>query len=160
MLTAEQLLRTLDSPFTFTRRPVAVPADVRASWKVLLVLEMLDKCCRGNRSSLRRLHLLNWATRSPDHAEVLLGALSGSVDPATVLVRLDPSLDRAIARARGYGYVIASRGNRVTLTRAGQGLLKGVDTSGVLEVERAILKQIGHQLSEGKTDDILEWFSR
>lgn len=158
-LTPRAVLEALVVPFHFARRPVPVPGDLRAPWKIPLLVAMLDRCCRGNRSSVRRLHVLNWAVRSPEHAATLLGALDGTLDPTMVLVRLDPSLNRAIDRARGLRLVALPKGHRVVLTAAGIRLARNLSGAKALAAELAILSNIGHQLSEKQTDAILRWYS-
>ena len=160
MLTPDEILDAVNAPFSFVRRPVPIPGDLRASWKVLLLLAMLARCCRGSRSSLHRLHVLNWATRVPRNGSILLGALAGVVDPTTVLVRLDPSLNRAIDRARGFGVVALPRGNRVVLMAAGVRVASQLESSDVFSTELETLGEIGHRLSEGKTTEILQWYDR
>jgi hypothetical protein len=157
MLSADEILSVLSVPFDFTRKPVPVPGDLRASWKSLLLLAMLDCCCRGNRSSLKRLHVLNWVTRAQHNLQALLGALRGSIEPTTVLVRFDPSLNRAIDRARGFGFIESPRGDRILLSAAGLHLAEQISKAQILAPERHILSQIGYQLTEAKADEILRW---
>jgi hypothetical protein len=50
--------------FRFTRRPMAIAAELRPDWKIGAVLLILHLSSHGGKSSLRRLHILNWALRS------------------------------------------------------------------------------------------------
>ena len=160
ILSPQEVLATLGVPFMFKRRPVPVPGDLRASWKVFLVLGILHRCCRGSRSSLKRLHVLNWAVRSPDNLRALVAALEGELDPTTVLVRFDPSLNRAIDLARGYGLVESPRGDRVVLTATGMRAVAALSKADGLAEELEGLTEIGHRLSEGRADEILRWYTQ
>lgn len=160
MLSPDEILEALNIPFRFVRRPVPIPADLRASWKIALVVAILDRCCRGGRSSLRRLHVLNWAIRSPRNLKAVHGALQGAVDPTTVLVRFDPSLNRAIDRARGFGLVRSPRGDRVELTPMGEALVRQMAVSETLSTESEALSEIGQQLTEARTDELLRWYAQ
>ena len=53
-----------DQALRFKRRPMAIAAELRPDWKIAALLLILHLSSRGGKSSLRRLHILNWALRS------------------------------------------------------------------------------------------------
>ena len=83
----------------------------------------------------------------------------GSVEPTDVLVRFDPSLNRAIDRAIGFGIVKLPSGNRVTLTPKATEIAESVETAGVLIAELGSLERIGFQLTETKVTEITRWYN-
>ncbi len=52
-------------PFRFKRKPMPIAAELRPDWKMATLLLILDVSSYAGKSSLKRLHLLNWAIRSP-----------------------------------------------------------------------------------------------
>src|SRR5688500_18987968 len=116
------LLREADLRVSFERRPFPLVADLRLTWRLPLLALCLQICCRGGRSSLARLHLLNWAVRTPKSRTLLLQALDGHRRPHDMPVRLEPSLIRVIDFAAGEGLVDFPKGDRVQLATKGYGL--------------------------------------
>ena len=110
----------LDSPILFRARPVAIPADLRPLWRMRAVLLLRRKCCRQGRSSLARIHVLNWALRTSEAGRQLVQAIEGTVSPDAVLVRIEPSLNRAVDLARGHGLIRQVGGDRIELTPGGR----------------------------------------
>lgn len=143
------ILGELDAPFTFQKRPVALPGDLRPDWRLAVLVLILRRCCRNGQSTLRRLHVLNWAIRSARGREAFLRRLSGENYPDEVLVRYEPALNRAIDLARGLGLVTRISGNRVRLTLAGSRLADDVDElKDVLVEEKMFLARIRGQVTE------------
>ena len=68
----------LDAEFIFRRRPLALPGDLRPRWRIGLLALLLNNCCRQQRSSLTRLHVLNWAVRSEANHENLTALIKGA----------------------------------------------------------------------------------
>jgi hypothetical protein len=139
---------------SFTRRPSPVVGDLRISWRLSLLVLTLSLCCRRGQSSHKRLHLLNWAVRTPGARRQLLAALDGAQRPQDVLARTDPVLNQVIDYAAGEGLVEFPRGDRVRLTGVGENL--GTSVLGVEDCfasEREFLAALGYRVTE-------EWVKR
>ena len=65
-----------DVQFSFQRRPISLPGDLRPTWRIGLLTILMVQCCRQQRSSLTRLHVLSWAVRSEENYEDMLALLS------------------------------------------------------------------------------------
>ena len=115
-----ELIPELNIPFVFRERPEAIPGDLRPLWRIGLLLLMLYMASRGGKSSFGRLHVLNWAIRSKEGRDALLRVLEGRLYPGMVVVRIEPSLNRAVDLAHGEGLVKRVRGDRIELTARGQ----------------------------------------
>src|SRR5258705_12942506 len=87
--------------FVFRQRPLAIPGDLRPTWRIALIALLLKNCCRGGRSSFARLHVLSWGIRTQQSQSDLRAAAAGNVPLSSVIVRFDPFLDRAIDFAIG-----------------------------------------------------------
>jgi hypothetical protein len=150
-----KLLDEVDIRFTFKRRPVSLPGDLRPDWRIAVLVLILRKCSHAGQSSLRRLHVLNWAIRSANSREAFLRRLDGQSAPDEVLVRYDPALNRAIDFARGLGLVIRVSGNRVRLTFAGAGLADVIaEQSDLLAGERVFLEKVRGRVTETAIDKL------
>jgi len=145
----------LDAPFVFNRRATAVPGDLRPLWRINLVLLLLRKCCRGGRSSFARLHVLSWASLSPENRNLLVRVLDEEETVESLVVRVEPSLNRAVDFAIGEGFVRRVTGNRYELTPAGVARANAlVDAEDCLDGEKAFVEQVGRRVTESLVNDL------
>jgi len=114
-----ELLRVLDVPFRFSERPSPVLPRHRIAWGISLVVLMLTLCSRGKKASLQKLHVLNWAVRNEYNRTTFREFLTGSESPGAMLVRYEPSLNRAIDFAAGEGLLEILDTGSIQLTSAG-----------------------------------------
>lgn len=152
-----EFVEALSAPFTFARRPSPVDGDLRPAWRLPVLLLILDMSSRGRKSSFPRLHLLNWALRSPTGRESLLAAIRGEEARSSLLIRYEPSFHRAIAMAAGIGLVGFVGGKRVVLRDFGveaAGVIRNAE--GVLTTEKDFLATVGFQITE-KLVQTLVW---
>lgn len=151
-----EFLNDLDVPFTFHRRPSPLPADLRPDWRVSLLTLILNKCW-GNRASLKQLHVLSWAMRSPITRSAFLGFLKGSKQPDLPVVRFEPSLDRALNFAVGEKLVDTADGITFALTAKGQSLADRIlRTEDWFHPEKQLLAQVPGKLTQRQIEGILE----
>lgn len=145
----------LDTPFVFRERPEAIPGDLRPLWRIGLVLLMLHLSSRGGKSSFGRLHVLNWAIRSEDGRRALLGILNGNLFPGTVVVRIEPSLNRAVDYAHGERLVERVQGNRIQLTNHGNAEAKGIlEHEELYRNERSFLYDVSKRVTESLVKEL------
>lgn len=151
-----ELVEALNAPFTFRRRPSPVDGDLRPGWRLPVLLLMLANSSRGGRSSFPRLHLMNWALRSTSGRKALLSAIKGLGGPESLLIRYEPGFHRAIAMAAGIGLVRYANGKRVVLTSLGRRAAEVIDSAdGLLEPEKAFLRELGYNLTEKLVDQLV-----
>lgn len=163
---SELLLRSKDLPalftgdalkWTFARRPVPVAGDLRITWRSVLLLLTLRLCCHGGRSSIRRLHVLNWATRTTKARMILSAALRGERRSEDVIVRLDPALNIVLVFARAENLVSLKKGDRVHLTQLGQMIADEVLTiPNCLESEKTFLRSLERRVTEEWTSSLFQ----
>jgi hypothetical protein len=153
---AATALMTLTARVSFMRRPSPVVGDLRLTWRLPLLLLTLHLCCRNGQSSHKRLHLLNWAVRSPGGQRQLLSAIEGRRRPQDVIARTDPVLSQVIDYALGEGLLEFPRGDRVKLTTTGRELANSVlEEEACLEAEKAFLGRLGRDVTEDWVDRIM-----
>lgn len=154
----DPLIPELNVPVIFRQRPISVPGDLRPAWRICVIVLLLQKCCRQCRSSTRRLHVLSWAVRDAEVGRALIRAIDGEVPPDTVLVRIEPALNRAVDFAIGEGLIRRQSSDRVELTADGKELAETImkDTV-VLGTEKAFVESIRFAVTE---DFVKKMFER
>ena len=153
----ERVARQLDVPFSFHERPTPVPGDMRVSWRTAVIILVLDHC-RGQRSSLPQLHVLNWAVRSASTRELFLRVLSDQRSPDDAVVRVDPTLNQTIDIARAEGLVEWTASERIHLTDRGKALAQTIwSTADALTEVKSFLTRLPGKITQTQIDRLLDW---
>lgn len=146
----------LDTPFIFRSRPEAIPGDLRPLWRIGMVLLVLHIASRGGKSSFRRLHVLNWAIRTSENRKSLRDMIAGKIAPDTVIVRIEPSLNRAVDLAHGEGLVDRVVGDRICRTQRGQTAATALyKEPSIFVEEKRFLEEFGKTLTEQMVNNLL-----
>lgn len=148
------LAEVLATSFVFKQRPRAVEADMRLSWRVPLVVLLLDKC-HGRRATIRQLHVLEWSARTVGGQEAFLALLDGDLDPEGVVVRYDPTMHSVVALAEGFGLLRRDRGYAVKLLRAGSAMAQELVEADLYSAQRAFLNRIPGKVSSKLVEEML-----
>ena len=165
------LEQSVDVPFTFRVRPTATPCEIRPVWRLHCLTLLLDKCW-GAQATLEQLHVLNWAIRTDDTRSRFLQFLRGERSPTSVIVRYDPSLNRAVHFAYAEGIVIR-RADQLPLVREPDNGVppyrlvlssKGKELQKVLRrrddcfiVEKEFLDSIPHKITQKQIEMLFTW---
>ncbi|UVK48280.1 hypothetical protein BPNPMPFG_007452 (plasmid) [Mesorhizobium sp. AR07] len=125
-----------------------MPGDLRMSWGIaVLVLALFYS--RAKKSNFQKLQFMAHAVRLPEGREEVRGLLSGEYKPTEVSVRVEPSLNRAVALAYALKLVKIERGTSVSLTDTGEKMasviVKGDDT---LKEEVSFLREVAPKVTE------------
>lgn len=140
-----------DQSLRFKRRPIAIAAELRPDWKMGALLLILHLSSRAGKSSLRRLHILNWALRSAKSRAEFEQVREHQQMLFSFQFRFEPALGRAVNLAVGEKYVEWVGGNRLQITAKGERWVKDIlKDETVMQEEREFLKRIG----KGVTEDI------
>jgi len=146
---SESLIPELDTPFLFRRQPIAIPADMRPGWRIGVLLLLLRICCRQNRSSFGRVHVLSWAVRTKRNQVDLLRVVEGSDAYDSLLVRIEPSVNRAVDLAFGDGLIRRIGGERIELTGKGTEAADWLrDIESVFSEEISFFTVVGGRVTE------------
>lgn len=147
-----------DTPFLFQRRPLSLPEDLRPSWRIALLVLLMHGCCRGSKSSRARLHVLSWSVRSADSLQNLLSATTGELNPRSLIVRVDPFLDRAIDFAVGEGLIERIGGKGLNLTSSGKNYASAIEEAAeIFVLEKSFIQAIGHKVTEDLVAKMFGW---
>ena len=135
--------------FVFRRRPVSLPADLRPGWRIGLVLLLLRLCSRRGRSSLTRLQTLSWAVRTENTRAALRRVLAGVIAPDDIVVRFDPTLNRALDFALGEGLLRRCGGNRIELSPKGVQLADALaQDESAFRSEKGFMQEVRQEFTE------------
>lgn len=148
-------LNEFNTNFSFQRRPISLPGDLRPFWRIGLLVILLSQCCRQQRSSLTRLHVLSWAVRSKPNHDDLMSLVNHTLPPDALIVRFDPAVNRAIDLAIGEMLINRVDGSRIELSDSGRGFAKEIFADGQLYLaEKALAASLRQKVSEAVVDEI------
>ena len=148
----------LQTDFLFRRRPLALAADLRPSWRIALLVLILRTCCRGRKSSRTRLHVISWGVRNNQSQQELKAAVAGEVHPSILIVRFDPFLDRALDFAIGDALIAHDGGKNVRLTATGSEFANEVIAAEeILKLEKTFLNDLGNNVTEALINKMFGW---
>jgi hypothetical protein len=122
---------------------------MRPGWRIGVLLILLRVCCRQSRSSFGRAHVLSWAVRTKRNQNDLLRVVDGADAFDSLLVRIEPSVNRAVDLAFGDGLIRKIGGERIELTGKGvqaANWLNNID--GLFTQEKSFFAVIGSRVSE------------
>ena len=94
-------------------------AELRPDWKIGALLLVLHLSSRGGKSSLRRLHILNWALRSAKNRTEFEEVRERQQHLFSFQFRFEPALGRAINLAVGEKFIEWVDGDRLQITAKG-----------------------------------------
>jgi hypothetical protein len=135
--------------FRFKRRPMAIAADFRPDWKIGTLLLILHLSSYGGKSSLKRLHILNWALRSAKNRMEFEQVKEHQQPLFSFQFRFEPALGRAIHLAVGEKLVEWVGGDRLKITAKGKGWITDIlKDDSVMRDEREFLERIGKTITE------------
>jgi hypothetical protein len=149
----------INVPFSFTRKPIPIPPDLRTDWRIAVLLLILYYS-RSYRVSLKKLHVINWAIRSSENRELLLEYMLNKIQPHDVVIRFEPGIVRAIDFAKGYQFIKMEYGKPtgIILTDKGLEIARKIDSFNDCFVkEREFLRKIGPHVLEKDISALLNW---
>ena len=81
---------------TFSKKPISIPPEYRPSYSIALIVLILKICCQGSKSSLLKLHLINWALKSNENKDSLKKFVLSNYTESSKTWGIEPSLNRAL----------------------------------------------------------------
>lgn len=136
----------------FSRRPVPVLPEHRSVYKISQVLLVLH-FSRGQKSSLLRLHLFNWAMKSPKRMALLQEAAKGG-ELLLPTWGFDPALAIALRYALAEG-LIAQAANGYQLTDKGKAFIgDALKDAEIFKDEREDIRSVGKLITETMVESV------
>jgi hypothetical protein len=113
------LIKTvLEGPFQINSRPEPVPGDLRRGWGIAVLILILGRSY-NKRASLQKLHFMAYSIRSQHNRNIVQEVLLSENKSLSVIVRIEPWLNNALAFAHGSGLVKIEKGKAARLTIKG-----------------------------------------
>jgi hypothetical protein len=81
---------------TFKKKPISIPPEYRPSYTIGLIVLILKICCQSSKSSLLKLHLINWALKSTENKNSLKHFVLSNYTESSKTWGIEPSLNRAL----------------------------------------------------------------
>ena len=128
------------------QRGQPVPGDLRVSWRLPVLLMIVEKCW-GGRAGWAQMHALSWMLLTGRTSAEAGRILAGDIALGEEVIGIDPAVNLAIDRAVGEG-LLRPNGSRVQLTEAGKATLAQIVRSGAFETERTTLDALRGKVSE------------
>jgi hypothetical protein len=130
--------------------------QLRPDWKIATLLLILQLSSHGGKSSLKRLHILNWAVRSPKHREEFDQVRDHLSPLFGFQFRFEPALARAIDLAVGDDLVVWVGGDRLQITTKGKRWIQQIlKEDSLLRNERDFLTRIGKSITERMASEMI-----
>ena len=139
----------------FNAKPDAVPYNCRISYKVTQICLIMRICGYGNVCSLIKLHMISFALISRENMRSLIEFADGI--GSAPIVRFDPSVNRALTYAIGYGLIRRQQNAKYKLTDRGKQLAEQIKAVGdLMTVEIYDLNLLSKKLTESKIEEIVD----
>jgi hypothetical protein len=128
---------------SFNKKNTPIPADYRPLYKIGHIIMILATGCRGNKSSLMKLHFLAWAIKNKTNIQTVQEWINHDFKSDFHIWGVEPTVNRALLFAAADGFIVNS-GNEYILTDRGMTLFKLIkDNKELFTIEKAFLEKIG-----------------
>ncbi|MFF7525098.1 hypothetical protein [Streptomyces pseudovenezuelae] len=158
MLTTDELAEFFagtESPVAFTRRPDAIPGDLRHGWRLASLVLVLYRCW-ANTASMEQIHVLASSLRSNAARDTLTRWFEDRRLPDDFVVRYDPSLSRTVAIAVACGLAIRKENQSISLSPNGVALARTIwSDAQVLQREKEFLTRLPKKISQKSMRELL-----
>jgi hypothetical protein len=152
----DRLEREIDVPFRFKRKPMPIAAELRPDWKIATLLLLLHVSSHAGKSSLKRLHVLNWAIRSPKYRKEFEEAKKNPLPLFGFNIRFEPAFSRATDLAVGDQLVAWVGGDRLQIAPKGKRWITEIlKDKSLMQDERDFVSRIGKSVTEKGAEDVL-----
>jgi hypothetical protein len=141
-------------PFTFKRKPLALPPDQRLSWRLPLLLITL-KHVRTSKASFARLALTTFALCNPSFMSQLSAALEKGHALDGLPTRYEPGLPFLLNFAFAKNLIRIGEQDQFALTETGNAAAQRIEQSGTFDTELSFLREYGAKLNEAATSRIM-----
>ena len=144
------------SKIAFNRASMPVTPEYRPFFKILRILLILKFASRGKRSSLIKLHLLNWVLKEEKRKRVLLETI-GDGKIVFQVWGVDPALNFALQYCIAEKLVLR-RSGVFELSDKGDKFLQNIHETDLYEPDLKFLKDLSIKVTEKIVDAIVkEW---
>ncbi|PWQ92603.1 hypothetical protein [Leucothrix pacifica] len=141
------------SKVRFNRRPMPLIAEYRPIYKIFQILSILEYSSRGGKSSLIRLHLINWVLKTESRKEELATLAADANIPFKVW-GVDPILNVALQFSVAQK-LITQKSDAYSITFEGKKLLKLAKEQDIELRDSSYLGRLGKRITEKMVEEIV-----
>jgi len=141
------------SKVRFNRRPMPLIAEYRPIYKIFQILSILEYSSRGGKSSLIRLHLINWVLKTESRKEKLATLAADANIPFKVW-GVDPILNVALQFSVAQK-LITQKSDAYSITFEGKKLLKLAKEQDIELRDSSYLGRLGKRITEKMVEEIV-----
>lgn len=123
-----------------------VPGELRAGWRIPILLMIVDHCW-GGKASWTQVHVLSWAMLQRKTPEDIAQLLSGEAELGEQVVGIDPAVNRTVDLALGAG-LLDLKGRRLVLTQAGRAVIAQAVSADAFATERELLARLPGKVTD------------
>lgn len=140
---------------TFSKKPISIPPEYRPSYSIGLIVLILKVCCQNSKSSLLKLHLINWALKSNENKNSLKKFVLSNYTESSKTWGIEPSLNRALNYSVHEGICSIING-KYKLQKKGEVFYKKIiENTEYLNEEIDFLKFLGkRKITDNRIDSI------
>jgi len=140
---------------TFSKKPISIPPEYRPSYTIGLIVLILKICCQSSKSSLLKLHLINWALKSDENRNSLKKFVLSNYTESSKTWGIEPSLNRALNYSVHEGICSISDGKYQLEEKGEVFYQKIIEDSEYLNEEIDFLKFLGkRKITDNRIDSI------
>lgn len=144
------------SSITFKNRPVSLPTEYRAMYKVVQLILFISACGRGNKMTLLQLHFLNWLFHNPDQFDIALNSVKSQQAVDLPFAQLDPMVNYALEYSIGSALITISTSGSLCLTTKALNLLdKLAEDDEIMQSEKAFIMKVTKSFTDKVIRQIL-----
>lgn len=140
------------SKLHFKRKAMPVFPEHRPLYKICQIMLILELCSAGNKSSLIRLHLFNWALKDSKRMEKLILSAQSKVISFGVW-GMDPALNMALNFSVAEGLINKTL-TGFQLSGKGKDFIRQGDIENLFTEDCQSLKLIGKKITETMVKDV------
>lgn len=129
---------------SFSKKPIPLPAEYRPMYKIAIIVLILKYCCRGESSSLLKLHLFSWALTSEKNMTELRDYITTNFTSDFSVWGIEPALNRALQLAVAENICELIQGKNYKLSVKGNRFFQMIEEdTGLFGIEKSFLSFIG-----------------
>lgn len=156
----QELLEYLDIPFSFQKRETPLLPQYRVIWGLSILVLILEIGSTRKSSSIKRLHLLNWAIKSNENRQIMSKLIEDRSSIVSEFIKYDPGFTRAIEYAIADN-LVEMKNNKtnkpICLIEKGTKLAKEIiATKNCLEEEKTFLRQRGKLITNELAESLFK----
>lgn len=145
----------LTDEIIFDSKPDAVPYNYRISYKVAQLCLIISKCCSGRSGcSLVKIHIFSSALNTKEYMKILEDYIFEKIP--YMLVRFDPSVNRAVKYAIADKLIIQLKNGTFRLSNKGKQFVLDIEKdNSLLSNEKQYLDKYSKRLTNDKIDVLM-----